>query len=303
MINLENNMNSSIPMVSILVPLYNHEKYIVECLNSLINQTYKNIEIIITNDGSTDSSDLLVKEWIKINNTKIDIYYNTQENCGIVKTLNKMINMSNGKYIALCASDDALTPQSISLRVDYLNNNKNKLAVIGDAEVIGTNSEFINKSAMKSLYYANYNRLKTNIIDELVINWSVVGPTFLAKKKLYMKIGLYDDTLKVEDREFYLRLLAKDYLGFLPYSIAKYRIHTQNISRKNKESVMSIYYQIAISNLKHANSFKGINKFFLKSHIVDLYVARKKFSKLNFYILYLFRGIRKVISRLFLVNS
>ena len=288
-------------LVSILVPLYNHEEYINECLDSLISQTYKNIEIIIINDGSTDNSDLVVRKWIEINST-VNISYSVHQNIGIVKTLNKMIHMANGEYITLCASDDVLTSESITLRIEFLNKNENKLAVIGDAEIIGTHSEFINKSAMKSLYYANYKRLQSNIIDELVINWSVVGPTFLAKKILYTEIGLYDESLMIEDREFYLRLLIKDCLIFLPKTVAKYRIHTSNISRKNKESIMNIYYQVALSNLKHANSFNGISRLFLKSHIVDIYLAGTKFSKINFYIIYIFRVIRKLLSKLFLVK-
>ncbi len=90
---------------------------------------------------------------------------------------------------------------------------------------------------MKSLFYADYKRLENNIVNELVLNWSVVGPTFLAKKSLYEKVGMYDENLLVEDREFYLRLLADNILGF----VANYRIHTSNISRRSKTAKWNIY--------------------------------------------------------------
>jgi len=287
-------------LVSVLIPLYNHEQYINECLDSIKNQTYKNIEVIIVNDGSNDNSEQVVKQWIE-NNPEPNITYILQENQGVTKTLNKMISLSKGEYITICASDDILTEESIEKRVEYLKNNSLIEACIGDANVIGTNSENVHNSAMKSLFYADLKRLENNIVDELVLNWSVVGPTFLAKKSLYEKVGMYDENLLVEDREFYLKLLADNILGFVPIIVAKYRIHTSNISRKNKKAKWNIYNQIAISNLKHANKFRSFNRFFLKSHIVDNYFTELEYGLIKYYILNAFRIIRRVFFKIYLV--
>jgi len=287
-------------LVSILVPLYNHEQYINECLDSLVHQTHKNIEIIVINDGSTDDSDMIIKRWIE-NNPSININYMSQENHGVTKTLNKMIKIAKGDYITLCASDDVLLENSIAIRLNYLQEHKNLKAVIGDANVIGTHSELINESAMKSLFYANYKRLVNNIKSELVLNWSVVGPTFLAEKSVYEKVGLYDETLLVEDREFYLRLLANDLLGFLPQTVAKYRIHMSNISRKSKKAKWNIYNQIAISNLKHADKFNGINNIFLVSNNIDFYLTNTKYLTAKYIVLNLFRLFRRILARFLLI--
>lgn len=289
-------------LVSVLIPLYNHEKYINECLNSIKNQTYDNLELIIINDGSSDNSEQVVKLWIE-NNKNLDITYISQENQGVTKTLNKMIGLAKGKYITLCASDDILTTESIEKRVDFLRNNSLLEACIGDANVIGTNSEFVDESAMISLYHANYKRLADNIVDELILNWSIVGPTFLAKKSLYEKVGMYDENLLVEDREFYLRLLADNLLGFMPTIVAKYRIHTSNISRRSKTAKLNIYNQIAISNLKHADRFRSFNKLFLKSHMIDKYLTDLEYGFIPYYILNSFRIIRRVFFRVYLVFS
>lgn len=287
-------------VVSVLIPLYNHEKYINECLESIKNQTYKNIEVIIVNDGSSDNSEQVIKLWIK-NNADLKITYSSQENKGVTKTLNKMIGLAKGEYITLCASDDVLTSQSIEKRVEFLKNNPLLEACIGDANVIGTHSEFINESAMKSLFYANYKRLQNNIVKELVLNWSVVGPTFLAKKSLYERVGLYDENLLVEDREFYLRLLANNILGFIAMPVAKYRVHTSNISRRNKKAKWNIYNQIAISNLKHVDKFTSFNKLFLKSHIIDKYFTNLEYGFMKYVVLNSFRIIRRIFFRIFLV--
>lgn len=287
-------------LVSVIVPCYNHAKYINECLNSIKNQTYKNIEIILIDDGSTDDSDMVIKKWID-NNPDCHISYLSQENHGVTKTLNKMINIAKGEYITLCASDDVLLENSVEIRLSYLQKHRNLKAVIGDANVIGTNSEFIEESAMKSLYSANYERLKTNIVVELVLNWSVVGPTFLADKSLYEQVGLYDESLQIEDKEFYLRLLSNNLLGFLPYNVAQYRIHSSNTSRKNKAAKFNIYYQVALSNIKHYESFNGVNKLFLKSHIVDFILAKDGYSIFNYYLINLFRLFRKVMAKFYIM--
>ncbi len=126
---------------------------------------------------------------------------------------------------------------------------------------------------------------------------------FLAKKSLYEKVGMYDENLLVEDREFYLRLLADNILGFVPIIVANYRIHTSNISRRSKTAKWNIYNQIAISNLKHADKFKSFNKLFLKSHMIDKYLTDLEYGFIQYYILNSFRIIRRVFFRVYLVFS
>ena len=285
-------------LVSILVPVYNHAHYIVECLDSIIFQTYNNIEIIICDDGSTDDSYKVVQNWVNNKNIAVKIF--SQENKGVCKTLNFLLSVAEGDYVAICASDDILTPESIEERVQFLNLSSSFEAVIGDAALIGTHSETIASSAMKSLYKADYSRLAGDICSELLFNWSVVGPTFLAKKELYEKVGKYDESLLVEDRDFYLRLLAGDSLGFIPVIVAKYRVHNDNASSRNIKSRMVVLKQVAISNINNAEKFTGSKRVFLLSHHVDLFFCNISSSKSIYSILFVFRGVRKVLSRMIL---
>jgi alpha-1,3-rhamnosyltransferase len=285
-------------LVSILVPVYNHAHYILECLNSIFSQTYNNIEIIICDDGSTDDSYKVVHNWV--NNKNIAVKLFSQKNKGVCKTLNFLLSVAEGDYIAICASDDILTPKSIEERVEFLNSSTDFEAVIGDADLIGTNSKTISSSAMKSLYKADYSRLASDICSELLFNWSVVGPTFLARKELYDKIGKYDESLLVEDRDFYLRLLAGNYLGFIPVTVAKYRVHSDNASRRNIKSRMVVLRQIAISNTNHAGKFTGSKRLFLLSHHIDLFFCNISSSKFIYFILFVFRGVRKLLYKLVL---
>ena len=107
--------------VSILMPMYNSEKYIKESINSILNQEYKNFELIIVDDGSIDSSIEIVKEY---NDSRIKLYENI-ENKGLPYTRNKLLSLATGEYIALFDSDDIALKNRIKAQVEFLEKNKN----------------------------------------------------------------------------------------------------------------------------------------------------------------------------------
>ncbi|MGI2125804.1 glycosyltransferase [Shewanella oncorhynchi] len=282
------------PLVSILVPVFNHSEYIEECLDSILNLEYSNIELVLCDDGSKDDSYAKVKFWLD-RHQSIRAKLLTQENQGVCKTLNRLIRESSGDFITICASDDSLTPDSIQKRCDFLIENPEILAVIGDAFVIDDKSNVIYNSAMKSLYSANYANLSDNISRELVLRWSVVGPTILIRRSAYNIIGFYDEKLIIEDRDFYLRLLKFNGLAFIPHNIANYRLHNANASRKSIESKLIISEQVAISNFKHKDDFDLVCNFFLKSHVIDSYFIKLGNNSIVFYTLFIFRVIRRLV--------
>ena len=112
------------PKISFIVPVYNTGLYIKKCLDSIINQTFKEkIEIILINDGSTDNSDELIKEYIEKSNSKDIIKYYTKENEGIAKTRNFGIDKANGEYIFFVDSDDYIDKETIKKLKPYIDNN------------------------------------------------------------------------------------------------------------------------------------------------------------------------------------
>lgn len=109
------------PKISFIVPVYNTGLYIKKCLDSIINQTFKEkIEIILINDGSTDNSDELIKEYIEKSNSKDIIKYYTKENEGIAKTRNFGIDKANGEYIFFVDSDDYIDKETIKKLKPYI---------------------------------------------------------------------------------------------------------------------------------------------------------------------------------------
>ncbi|MGR6503007.1 glycosyltransferase family 2 protein [Shewanella sp. Koi 1] len=282
------------PLVSIVIPVFNHSKYIKECLDSILSLDYDNIEVVLCDDGSTDDSYIKVENWLK-ENPCVRAKLLCQSNQGVCKTLNRLVNESSGDYIVICASDDSLTPDSIRVRYDFLSIHSELYAVIGDAYVIGEDSKIISKSAMRYLYSANYSNLKNNICNELILRWSVVGPTIMIRRCAYDFIGMYDENLLIEDREFYLRLLKVNRLGFLASNVANYRVHSSNASRKSITSKLIISSQVAIANLKHCNDFGVINNLFLRTHVIDLFLVSLGSNFFTYYLLFIYRGCRRLL--------
>ena len=257
------------PLISVAVPLYNHSKYIEQCLNSIRDNGWKRIELIIIDDGSIDNSYAIANSWLLANAIFLEKYsVSKQQNLGITKTLNKLISLCTGDFIVLVASDDYLLENSIKERYDYLNENKTKLAVFTDAIGIDDDGVKICASVIQERFNGHINHLidEQQIAKELILNWCVPGPVFMARKETYQEIGPYDDQYFIEDRYFYLKLLAKDRIGFLAKSLSAYRIHTASITG-NKSKQIAVGLEVLRIEKDLLHNFSGVNKFYLQLQI------------------------------------
>jgi len=255
------------PLVSILIPVYNHASYIQEALDSVFNDPYEPLELIVIDDGSTDSSWKIVQDWVSQHEGRfVRVVMQTQANQGICKTCNRLIALSEGAYTALLGSDDSLVPGGLDARVYYLIAHPEYLAVFGCAKLIGDNQKSIKKMT-KSLARCRIGWLNPKwLVRELLLRWSLPGPVLMCRKKTYDTyegVGLYDETLPFEDLEFYLRLLARNALGFVDQPVANYRTHASNASGDSTVRISvndSDYYRIYTKNVVN---FKGLNKLIL----------------------------------------
>lgn len=218
------------PLASVRMPLFNHEAYVFEALESVRQDDYPNKELIIIDDGSTDRSFEIAQSWIKETKPDFPVHLSTRENRGITRTLNELINISKGEFLVSLASDDRLAKNSIRTRVSYLLENPNKMAVIGDCYVIDHNGAQLHRSGFEDLYSACLQHYHTDsgLIDEIVGNWAVPGSVLLVRKELYQKVGFYDETLMIEDWDFYIRMVSQGLLGFLEQPVSEYRVHNGN---------------------------------------------------------------------------
>ncbi len=222
-------MNSkAYPLVSVRIPLYNHENYIKQCLDSIVDDPYPNKEIVIIDDGSTDRSRYVVEEWIRDNIHKIRIHFISRENRGITSTLNELNSLCSGEFIAGVASDDYLLKGAIGERVEYMRQTLSD-AIFADCIVVDESGAVIFNSALTDIYrvdidkYFNFESLRREIVN----NWSVPGSTLMVRRSIYNEYR-YDENSIVEDYDFFLFLVAKNKLSFFNKKVSAYRIHKTN---------------------------------------------------------------------------
>ena len=128
-------------LVSVIIPVYNVEKYVKEAIKSIQNQTYENLEIIVIYDGSIDDTYNIVEKLAKEDN-RIKLYKN-EKNLKIVKTLNRALSLANGEYISRMDGDDISAPDRIEKKVKFLEENKEFDLVGCQVEVVNENDTFL----------------------------------------------------------------------------------------------------------------------------------------------------------------
>ena len=141
------NSDNKQPLVSIIISCYNHQDYITACIESIVRQTYKNIELIVIDDGSSDNSAQILEQLSQ----KYSFSFAQQQNMGLTKTLNKALAKAKGKYIAPIGSDDILMLDKTEKQVDFLENNSS-IAVVGGS-IICIDDQGIIKAKQRINHY------------------------------------------------------------------------------------------------------------------------------------------------------
>jgi glycosyltransferase involved in cell wall biosynthesis len=257
-------MVNHLPLVSVQVPVYNHENYVEACLDSVLADKYPNKELVIMDDGSTDNSPQIVNDWVTKNRYQIDVRFFPRPHRGLTRTLNELITICKGDYLVSLASDDMLIDGGISTRLRYLLNHKKKLAVIGDCIVVDTAGVKVHESAIFDLNGANRNNYLSpkKFKKQIISQWAIPGPVLMVKKEIYSVMGNYYEKTSVEDWDFYLRMVAKNLLGFVDKKVSAYRIHADSACRDvNREIYLRI--ELIKAAIRNLDLFSGVYKLLL----------------------------------------
>ena len=225
-------------LISVIVPIYNGEKYLAECVYSIINQTYKNIEILLMNDGSTDSSLSLCENFAKEDNR---IRVINKKNTGVSDTRNKGVEMSNGKYILFVDCDDYLEKNMVEKMLD--------VALSNNVDVVRCNKNGYKKQG--GYYLEDFHGLANQVLDKTQICENLyrfitlknkIGCYVMTLLILRKKIVKFDTELYfMEDVEFYIRLLQSiNSMYFLDEPLYHYRYNDTSVARAAKNCKRNI---------------------------------------------------------------
>jgi len=289
--------------VSVLMPVYNAEDYLVEAIDSVINQSFEDWELIIGNDASTDRTEEIV---LSYTDPRIK-YFRNPENKGQAYTKYSMSEKISGKYVAFLDSDDVFYPDKLKIQVDFLDKNP-------DYGLCGTWGIMIDPQGnkMKDISFINHNE---DIRCALLFSTTFIQSSIVVKKELFVEYFYDKEIPLVEDYNFWCRIADECKLENITHQLVKYRWHPTNTSNTKserlKELVEKIYkrelayigidatqFEISIHNaIRDKSSFDISDKEFfvaLKNWMIKLAKANgecKKYDKDTFLATICFRWI------------
>lgn len=225
------------PTVSVIVPAFNHGRYVAEALDSILECGYSDLEIVLLDDGSGDGTWDEATAWREAHGGEVKMLAQRQDNVGLTKTLNRLLRLASGEYAVMLASDDRLLPGGVGVRVRFLEQRPGLIAVFGDCRVIDAHGRVVGEHGTGFGNAAARTRMSRDPAREIVERWSVPGPVLMYRRDAVLAMGGYDESLSLEDWDLYLRLASRDAIAFLDLVVAEYRWHGENTVARPETAV------------------------------------------------------------------
>lgn len=240
------------PLISIIIPCYNAEKYIAETIQSVINQTHKNWELIIVNDGSTDNSIEIINKYIDLDNR---IKLINKENTGVSDTRNKGIVLAKGEFMAFLDADDVWNSDFLESTLLKFSSDHSLGLVHSDNQII---NEYSEKLGQINTSFEGY------VLDKLLLGgeneYIFAISSVVVKKEVVENVGQFDVRLSNgADHEFYFRVANKYKIGRVPKIGIYYRLHANNMHANIElleKDTLAIYKKADETNLFKNSIFR-----------------------------------------------
>ncbi len=251
-------------LVTVIVPYYKHEQFVEECIFSILNQSYKNIELIVIDDGSPDDG------WVKIAQLAEEYGFSfvRKENEGLCKTLNLGLKLAKGKYFCAIASDDVFFKYKLERQLEFLKSEK--LQVCSAGAVCGTSFDI----AMDQSVERNMNYDTCTYQDFLFFRGNVFAVNLLWTTNLLKKLGGYNESTKLEDLYILLKYTSQyGSIKSLTCDLAFYRSHSANLSADR-----ALIYQERMLLIKNVDFIKNKKQVLAINQILIYFLSKKLFK-------------------------
>lgn len=218
-------MSNEQPLVSVCIASYNHAEYVGLAIESILAQTYKNYEIIVVDDGSSDNSLEILNSYAQKFSERVQVFtHENRENRGISITTNLAIEKSKGKYIALIGSDDIWEKNKLSLQIEVLEQNPRVGVVYSKAKTIDSRGKVIG-----AIVGENFKKNRDQLAQIMAKDF-IPAPTAVFRRECFDRLGGFDENLVCSDWEMWLRILAHWEMAFVDEPLVLYRVHRRNTS-------------------------------------------------------------------------
>lgn len=246
------NENIFNPLVSIIIPVYNGSNYIKQAIESALNQTYKNIEVIVVNDGSNDKTEDIAKSYYN----KIKYYY--KDNGGVASALNFGIREAKGDYISWLSHDDVYFENKIYRQIEELKNIDKNTILYSGYELINDKSEFLYTWEISDK--KEYRKLNNSFYALLLSGLN--GCSLLLPKKVFYEVSFFNEDLKcTQDYDLWFKIFKYGYnIKYIPETLLQYRIHENQDTKQKLNTVAEEGDKLWISMLSNLdeNNYKNI---------------------------------------------
>ena len=274
-------------LVSVIIPTYNRANVVQKAVDSVLDQTYKNTEIIIVDDGSTDNT----KQALLPYGSRIK-YLNKKQ--GVSSARNLGIKKAAGEYMAFLDSDDEWYPEKLEKQLKYFEKNPNHGMVYTSYEQISND--------VRQLCYSSAQSVEGNLFNEILrsfgINLFIATPSIMIRKEVFFDIGYYNENLITgEDIELYLRIARKYSIGYVRDVLVKVRKCADNITKiaypesgivNALKNICDIYPEFKnSSDMKNAlarhymRKGKELFNWDMKEHAASFFINALKFNPYN----------------------
>lgn len=231
-------LNSIQDKVSVVIPVFNSEKFLSESIESILNQTYKNIEIFAIDDGSTDDSLRILEQY----SNKITIL--SQKNQGLSSSLNAAIKKINGKWFKWFSPDDVLYPNTIEILLNEIKKLPKNTIVYSNWELIDEKNKLVGKFSESDYNDLDNFEFNVRLLDgqQINVNTTLIPTSIFEKGCLMQELK---DPVAV-DYDFFLRagILYKIHFHLIPQYLLKYRIHSSQMSHNNIADSLSYLSEV-----------------------------------------------------------
>lgn len=271
--------------VSVICSCFNHEKYVIESLNSVLNQSYKYVQLIVVDDFSNDNSVVVIEDYIK--NFPEIVFIKNESNLGITKSFNKAMKFARGDYFIDLAADDILLPNCIEIQLNTFKNSiyKNLAIVYGNTELISENGNHEN------YYFDVDTNLKTkikrpsgNIYNNIIsLETTICSVSAMYKKVVFDTLQGYDENLSYEDFDYWIRVSRNYDIEFIDCVLVQ--------KRKVPSSLQSTLYRK--KNKNSSSTFLILKKAYKLNQTKEEHFILQK--RVNFEIINAFRNRNYVL--------
>lgn len=222
-------------MVSVLIPCYNHERFVADCLRSILEQEYTSYEVILCDDCSKDGSVSVVKELMPLFEEKgiRFVLLLNHQNQGITRNLNRMLRESRGEFIKILASDDMLKRTYLKEMTARLNGNSSLQFLFSNGHKVKEAAVYpVAEEYLLEEMVSGTPDCVTDIFNRIYSHNFVPAPTLLFRRSVFEEVGEYDEEIAIEDLEMLLRVLGRypQGMGYCEKKLVYYRINDNSIT-------------------------------------------------------------------------